>query len=89
MDVSLTELACVRASLWIGISVQSDEALPSDDDCKITFLHQCGGGALEMESIDEMIHCATRTAFELNTSFKKRLAEIEWGESSMVSTFLT
>ncbi|VDD88251.1 unnamed protein product [Enterobius vermicularis] len=103
MDVSLTEKACVKATLWVGISVEptkvdllevlecyNSTALASHErNCRITFLRQCGGGSLETDSIEGMVSCAVQTAFELQAAFNNRLMDIERDESHALSTFLT
>ncbi|KAL3990412.1 3' exoribonuclease family domain 1 protein [Acanthocheilonema viteae] len=97
VDNSLAEEACTRASVWIAAAPQfvssidhsgNNQYVVKRDGCIITFMKQCGGGTLEMDSLEEMISIGLKTVRQLHEALDRRLIDENWMAEKPLSTFL-
>ncbi|MCP9265027.1 Intermediate filament tail domain protein [Dirofilaria immitis] len=97
VDNSLAEEACTRTSVWIAVAPQfvsgndhdkSNQPSLKHDSCVITFMRQCGGGTLEIDSFEEMISIGLKAVKQLHEALDRRLMNENWIAEKPLSTFL-
>ncbi|KAK6113521.1 3' exoribonuclease family domain 1 protein [Brugia pahangi] len=97
VDNSLTEEACTRTSVWIAVAPQfvsdinhnqNNQCAVKRDGSIITFMRQCGGGTLEIDSLEEMISIGLKTVHQLHEALNQRLMNENWLIEKPLSTFL-
>ncbi|VDM13177.1 unnamed protein product [Wuchereria bancrofti] len=99
VDNSLAEEACTRTSVWIAVAPQfvSDTSHNQSNQCAvkcdgsiITFMRQCGGGTLEIDSLvlEEMISIGLKAVHQLHEALDRRLMDENWLIEKPLSTFL-
>ncbi|CAG9532923.1 unnamed protein product [Cercopithifilaria johnstoni] len=97
VDNSLAEEACTRTSVWIAVAPkfvcdtdhsENNQSATKRDGCIITFMKQCGGGTLEMDSLEEMINIGLKAVRQLHETLDRRLVEENWMTEKPLSTFL-
>ncbi|MFH4976244.1 hypothetical protein AB6A40_002953 [Gnathostoma spinigerum] len=92
VDATLYEEATTRVSLWIGVSIPllDNDMIQSisEDQCQIPLVRQCGGGALEQDSLDEMLRVGIQICLRLHAALSKRLADEENDDVVDRNTFL-
>uniref|UniRef100_A0A1I8EVH5 Ribosomal RNA-processing protein 42 n=1 Tax=Wuchereria bancrofti TaxID=6293 RepID=A0A1I8EVH5_WUCBA len=97
VDNSLAEEACTRTSVWIAVAPQfvsgtshnqSNQCAVKCDGSIITFMRQCGGGTLEIDSLEEMISIGLKAVHQLHEALDRRLMDENWLIEKPLSTFL-
>uniref|UniRef100_A0A2K6VSJ9 Ribosomal RNA-processing protein 42 n=1 Tax=Onchocerca volvulus TaxID=6282 RepID=A0A2K6VSJ9_ONCVO len=97
VDNSLAEEACTRTSVWIAVAPQfvsdtghnkSSQSPVKHDNCIITFMRQCDGGTLEIDSLEEMINIGLKVVGQLHEALDRRLIDENWMAEKPLSTFL-
>jgi exosome complex component RRP42 len=82
IDATPHEEACSTSNVYVSVQPPECDYNPgadsvSDDDCIVTHIRKCKGGSLELESIDDLVNTAVRTARRLNKALLERLEEEE------------
>uniref|UniRef100_A0A915Q171 Ribosomal RNA-processing protein 42 n=1 Tax=Setaria digitata TaxID=48799 RepID=A0A915Q171_9BILA len=97
VDNSLAEEACTRTSVWLAAAPQivvdtiqneNGESQMRSRNCIVTFMRQCGGGALEMDSLEEMLSTGLKVVSQLHEALDRRLMDENWTAERPLSTFL-
>ncbi|EFO25643.1 3' exoribonuclease [Loa loa] len=97
VDNSLAEEACTRTSVWIAAAPhfvsdtdhnKSNQSVVKRNGGVITFMRQCGGGTLEVDSLEEMISIGLKAVRQLHEALDRRLMDENRMEEKPLSTFL-
>ncbi|KAI1726875.1 3' exoribonuclease family, domain 1 domain-containing protein [Ditylenchus destructor] len=78
IDPTEIEEACASSSLFVSVVVparNTSSKTTLDDQCHLTCVRKSKGGSLEVESIQDMISAAVRSARNLNVALEARLKQ--------------